>query len=246
MYRFDGPFKLLHADIGNLESLGKNATNPQYALVIVDLCSSKVYVYSMRSRKQILQKIKLFYDEVRAKRKGKRMRLPVDNEFQQVKIKDLNDENNIDMFTSSVGGGKPFAAEQKIMELKTKISRLNVQKLKIRPTKIMQNSTLNMNLMKSVKYGLSPKEIERQSLTSERFRILFNMQKIEKTQKLHARLDRYDKKRNSANRKKLREELLIGKKVLVLAERIKNKAAPGKFYKQSVKTYLTSIKIGHL
>ena len=47
------------------------------------------------------------------------MRLQVDNEFQQVKIKDLNDENNIEMFTSSVRGGEAFAAEQKIRELNT-------------------------------------------------------------------------------------------------------------------------------
>ena len=37
LYSFDGPFQLLHADIGNLEFLGKNATIPQYSLVIVDL-----------------------------------------------------------------------------------------------------------------------------------------------------------------------------------------------------------------
>ena len=71
-----------------------------YVLVIVDLFSSQVYAYSMKSRKQILQKLKLFYDDVRNKRKGKRMRLQVDNEFQQVKIKDLNNINNIEMFTS--------------------------------------------------------------------------------------------------------------------------------------------------
>ena len=47
------------------------------------------------------------------------MRLQVDNKFQQVKIKDLNNLNNVDMFTTSVGGGKVFAAEQKIRELKT-------------------------------------------------------------------------------------------------------------------------------
>ena len=35
--------------------------------------------------------MKLSYDEVRNKRKGKCMRLQVDNEFQQVKIKDLNE-----------------------------------------------------------------------------------------------------------------------------------------------------------
>ena len=79
------------------------------------------------------------------------MRLQVDNEFQQVKIKPLNDENNVER-------NIPFAAEQKIRELKTRISTLNAQKFKTSPTKIMQNSTLNM---KSIKYGLSPGETER-------------------------------------------------------------------------------------
>ena len=47
----------------------------------------------MQSRKQILQKMKLFYDDVKNKIKNKTMRLQVDNKFQQVTIKDLNDEN---------------------------------------------------------------------------------------------------------------------------------------------------------
>ena len=97
--------------------------------------------------------MKLFYDEVKNKRKGKRMRLQVDNEFQQVKIKNLNYLNNADMFTTSLRGGKAFAAEQKIRELKIRIAKLNVQKLKISPAKIIEWSTLNMNLMKSRKYG---------------------------------------------------------------------------------------------
>ena len=42
--------------------------------------------------------MKLFYDEVKSKRKIKSMRLQVNNEFQLVKIKDLNDENNVAMF----------------------------------------------------------------------------------------------------------------------------------------------------
>ena len=48
--------------------------------------------------------MRLFYSEVKDKRKNKRVRLQVDSEFQQVKIKDLNDENNVEMFTSSVSG----------------------------------------------------------------------------------------------------------------------------------------------
>ena len=79
------------------------------------------------------------------------------------------------MFTSSVRGGKAFAAEQKIRELKTRISKLQAQKLKITPTKILQNSVLNMNLMKSLKYVISSEEIERRSLAGERFRVVFNI-----------------------------------------------------------------------
>ena len=61
LYSFNALFQLLHADIGNLEFLGKNATFPQYVLVIVDLLSSKVYTYPMKSRKQIRQKLEWFY-----------------------------------------------------------------------------------------------------------------------------------------------------------------------------------------
>ena len=65
LHSFDGPFQLLHADVGNLEFLCKNATIPQYVLVVVDLYSLKVCVYPMRSRKQILQKMKLFCNKVK-------------------------------------------------------------------------------------------------------------------------------------------------------------------------------------
>ena len=69
LYSFDGPFHLVHADVGNLEFLGKNATITRYVLLVVDLYSLKMYFFPMRSRKQILQKMKLFYDEIKSKRK---------------------------------------------------------------------------------------------------------------------------------------------------------------------------------
>ena len=71
------------------------------------------------------------------------------------KNKNLNDMNNVKMFTASVCGGKAFAAEQKIRELKTRISKLNAQKLKIFPTKIILNSAINMNNVPSEKYRLT-------------------------------------------------------------------------------------------
>ena len=95
-------------------------------------------------------------------------------------------------------------------------------------------STANMNIQSSKKYGFSPEEVEKKALQSERFRTVYNMHRLEKTHKLNQRQDRYDKKKYDRKRKKLRENLIIGEKVYVLAERIKKKSAPGKFYKQLV------------
>ena len=181
-----------------------------------------------RSRKQILQKIYFFYDEVKSKRKNKRIGLQVDHEFHDFKLKDLNDEINVEMLISSVMGGKAFAAEQKIRELRTRISKLSSQKLKATPTEIIQNSAFNMSNMESEKYGLSAEEIEKRSLAGEQFKPMFNMHKIEKPKRLHDRLNKYDRKGYSE------KDLMVGEKVFILAKRIKKKAVPGKFCKQSV------------
>ena len=131
------------------------------------------------------------------------------------------------MFTTSFRGGKTSAAEQKIIELKSRISKLNAQKLKISLTKMILSSASNMSNVRSEKYGLGPEEIEKKSLCSERFRTLFNFHRID-------RLSRYDNKKSRVKRRNLREYLNIGEKVLVLAERFKKKSTPGKFNKQSV------------
>ena len=44
----DGPFQFMHIDIANLEFLGKSGTTSRNALSIIDLYSSKCYVYLMR------------------------------------------------------------------------------------------------------------------------------------------------------------------------------------------------------
>ena len=58
-----------------------------------------------------------FYNNIqKKKRNGKRMRLQTDQEFKQQNIYDLTKTFNVDMFTTSLRGGKAFAAEQKIRE----------------------------------------------------------------------------------------------------------------------------------
>ena len=59
----------------------------------------------------------MFY--IGEKRKtGKKMRIETDREFEQNKIRKLNEKYNIDMFSLKVCGSKGFAAEQKIRLLR--------------------------------------------------------------------------------------------------------------------------------
>ena len=46
------------------------------------------------------------------------MHLQTDLEFNQIKIKELNKKFDVDMLHTRLRGGKTFAAEQKIRELK--------------------------------------------------------------------------------------------------------------------------------
>ena len=92
---------------------------------------------------------------------------------------------------------------------------------------------------------MCPEETERRALSNERFKTVFNMKRIEKTQGLQRRLDDYDTKKYSLKKKQLREDLFIGEKVFALVERIKKESTPGKFYRQSVQniSYFNKEKI---
>ena len=118
------PFELLHADITDLRFLAKSAVDPKYCLLIVDLFTSKIYVYPMKNRSLLAKKLKLFYEDIKQKRTG-RMRLQTDLEFKQNQIKKLNNEFDIEMFLTKVRGGKVFTAEQKIREFKKILVRVN-------------------------------------------------------------------------------------------------------------------------
>ena len=71
LYSFDWPFQLIHVDVANLKFLGKLATIPRYALLIVDLYSSEVYVYPMRSKKTNIATVKNVYEEINNKERVK-------------------------------------------------------------------------------------------------------------------------------------------------------------------------------
>ena len=238
LHSVEKPFKRVHADIADLRFFAKSAVDPKYALLAVDLFTSKTYVYPMKSRKLLARKLRLFYDEIEPKRDGK-MTFQTDLEFKQNAIKKLNNEFNVEMFHSKVRGGKAFAAEQKIREFKKlllKSKRFIKRKgERLRPLQVIKKAVENMNETISTKYGVSPESVEKNTLDLEdgQFnREMYDFQRIKKVDNNNYRTRKYETKKDK-RRRKLRNPLYLDEKVLVLAERLKKKDAPSKFFKAS-------------
>ena len=142
-------------------------------------------------------------------------------------------------FIQKCGGGKAFAAEQKITESK-KISLRSKRfeksrKNRIKPNDLIKKAAQNMNETISTKYQLAPETIEKRSLNpndGKYFQEIYDFMRIRKIENNQMGNDKYDQK---IDRRKttLRSPLNLDEKFLVLAERLKKKDAPGYLYKAS-------------
>ena len=238
LFSLNGPIQFYHADIAYLQFLAKSAVDPKFALVCVDLFTSKIYVYTMKSRRNLASKLEIFYKEIQKKRvNNEKMRLQTDQEFQQNEIKKLNQKYNVEMFSSRLRGGKAFAAEQKIRELKKVIFKTKrtykLQKKKINSREIIKKAVENLNKINSEKYGLPPDIIEKKSLENEYFKEIYDFHRLVKVTKGINRYEKYTEKLDRKQKRKLREPLNISEKVFVLAERIKKKDAPKFLFKST-------------
>ena len=238
LYSINAPLQFFHADLAYLQFFAKSAVDPKYALVCVDLFTSKVYVYTLKTKNNLFKKIEEFYKEIDGRRKrNEKMRLQVDLEFQQNKIKELNKKYNVDMFSTKTRGGKAFAAEQKIREFKKILFRIKKtykrMKKRLNSAKLIKKTVENMNNTKSIKYDLEPEVIEKQSLLDDNFREKYDFYRLDKVTKALNRYKKYDENVDRKRKKKLREPLAIGERVLILASRLKKKDAPGVLYKST-------------
>ena len=240
LYTINGPLQFFHSDVTFLKFFAKSAVDPKYALLCVDLFTSKIYVYTMRKKSNLRQKLELFYKEIDSKcnKNNGKMRLHTDLKFQQNEIKKLNVKYNVEMFSSRTGGGKAFAAEQKIREFKKilfKRKRLHkaTKGKRLDSKKLIRKAIENMNKTNSQEYGLPPKTVEQKTLSDNNFREIYDFIRVSKDAARYKRHDiRLDKKLNS-RRKQLREPLTVEERVLVLAERLKKKDEPGSLFKST-------------
>ena len=67
LYTVNAPLQFFHADVAFLNFFAKSAVDPKYALICIDLFSSKVYVYTMRKKSNLWQKLEIFYKEIDSK-----------------------------------------------------------------------------------------------------------------------------------------------------------------------------------
>ena len=110
-----------------------------------------------------------------------------------------------------------------------------MRKNRIKPNDLIKKAAQNMNETISTKYNLPPETIEKRSLDptdGKCFQEIYDFVRLRNVENSQMRNDKNDQKIDKRKRK-LRSPLNLDQKVLVLAERLKKKDAPGNLYKAS-------------
>ena len=85
----------------------------------------------MKKRNLLAKKMELFYKDIEENTLGK-IRLQTDQEFKHRNIEQLNKKFKVKMYSTHLSGGKAFAAEQKVRELKELLLRSKrIENLKV-------------------------------------------------------------------------------------------------------------------
>ena len=68
LYSFDGSFQLLQADIAYISFLAKSAVDPKFCLLFVDLFTSKIYTFPMKTRNLFVKNVEQLYNDIQKKK----------------------------------------------------------------------------------------------------------------------------------------------------------------------------------
>ena len=205
-YSIKAPFKLVHADIADIQFFSRSAVEPKYCLLAVDICTSKRYTYPMKSWHLLAQKNGTFLSRYSAEEVAGCKKL----------------------VSLCVLGGKVYAAEQKIREFKkflfkSKKAHKATTSSRFIPKKMIRKTTANTNNIQSKNYGYPPDTIAEKAVRSEKLGDAYYFYRLLKVQKHAKRYRRADTKKDKSLRRRLREPLKVGKRVLPLAERSKKR-----------------------
>ena len=151
------------------------------------------------------------------------------------------------MFSTRVCEGKAFAGEQKREFKKVLLKGKRIQtklRKKIKPNDLIRKATYNLNKTRPIKYGFTPKHMEEKILKDNIFIKLYNFQRLFKVKDNKDSLVRFEERKDNRKKRKLRDLLDIGEKVLVIAERLKRKMHQVIYIKIQLKISCLIIGIG--
>ena len=139
-------------------------------------------------------------------------------------------------------GGKGYATEQKIREFKKflfnskKAHKATTSSRFIRK-KMIRKTTANTSNIQSKKYGYPPETIAEKAVRSEKLGVAYYFYRLLKVQKHAKRYRRADAKKDKSLRRRLREPLKVGKRVLHLAECSKKRTLQSIYISQPQRTF---------
>ena len=124
--------------------------------------------------------------------------------------------------------------QNKKKELKKILKSKRIEKglgKRLKLNKLIKKATNNLNKTRSAKYNLSINQIKEKSLENNCFTDIYDFHTLVRIKEHKGRTVRCMEKQGDQKKRKLREPLHIGEKVLVIAEYLKKKDVLGIFYK---------------
>ena len=153
------------ADLADITYLRPTAHEAKYVLVVVDVYSQRVYLYGLYKKDKTIDAFKQFVsDTEKVRDKGVQVYVQTDEgtEFFNRPLLRLFEDNGIRLFTTKMNRGHAFMAEQKIRELKKKMTKLKSLTPKLSIAKTLKLVETNMNITRIGYMDLSPTEIEKE------------------------------------------------------------------------------------
>ena len=151
------------ADLADISYLRPTAHEPKYVLVIVDVYFQRVYLYGLYKKDKTVEAFKQFLEDMEGVcDKDVQIFVQTDEgtEFFNKSLLQLFKNNGIKLFTTAMNQGHAFMAEQKIRELKKKMTKLKSLTPKLSIAKALKTVESNINITRIGYMSLIPTEIE--------------------------------------------------------------------------------------
>ena len=237
-YTSGAPFHRFHADLADVNYIRPRSSEGKFVLLIVDTYSQQVFLYSVFKKDRLIEPFLDFFKKISERRKPI-IYLQTDKggEFFNRELRDLFKSKYCEHYTTDMNHGHAYFAEQKIKELKRRLTLLKAQdrtqwlKDLLKPIEISMNNTVISYIR------LSPEQIANTPNLSENHRLKLDLWVgYYKTLQRETNA-RYTEKKDIKNKKLSQRHFRVGDRVYIASGRILKK-----LYKSALEKSSTGVK----